>query len=109
MDEEPGHWWDKARREHEESLAVGQRVRVDIGECRHFLYWHGTIEQGETGDIISTDTARNGAPEDHRYWVQFDWPIRGRRFWYYSAHELTPLPKRTPEEIEREVLARLDR
>lgn len=107
MDEDGEHWWDKAQREHAERLVVGTRVRVDVGECRHFLWWHGTIEQGVTGRIFSTNAIIVGAPEGHEYAVWFDWPLRKRHSWKYAAHELVPIPEATPEEIGAEVMKRL--
>lgn len=101
------HWLDKAQREHEERLTVGQRVRVDLGECPHYVTWHGNIEQGAVGKIMGLDIDAAQKPDGHRYWVWFDWPLRMRRSWSYAAHELTPIPDRTPEEIVQETLARI--
>lgn len=107
-DEAPVHWIDQMRADHEATLTVGTRVKIDIGECPHYLVWHGWIEQGVAGIIMGLDVAGAGRPADHRYWVWFDWPIEQRRSWSYAAHELSVVPPRTPDEIEQEVLARLN-
>jgi hypothetical protein len=101
------HWLEQIQADHAAKLTVGQRVRIDLGECPYLARWHGTIEQGVTGRIFSTNAIIVGAPEGHEYAVWFDWPLRARYSWKYAAHELIPIPDRTPEEISRETLARL--
>lgn len=110
MDEEHEHWIDKVRREHEESLTVGTRVRIDLGECPHVARWHGTVEQGQTGRIIgrNAQAITHPVPDGHCYAVVFDWQIRRRVLWSYAAHELTPIPELTPEEIVAETLKRME-
>lgn len=98
-------WFTRSRQEHEARLVVGARVRVDVGECPHFLVWHGTVEQGVRGMILAIDAIPAAHPPDHRYTVLFDRPLRARATWDYAAHELEVAPWQTPDEIVRETLA----
>lgn len=90
--------WDDVMRKHEESLASAFKVVVRLGECRHMVSWHGTIEDGAVGKILPVDP-RNGAPPGHTYWVWFDRPISGsagghtvvKQSHSYSAAELIPI------------------
>lgn len=105
-EEEAPSWYQEIVKERTSPLGMGQRVRVDVGECPHFLTWHGYTEQDVTGIVISNEAT--GGPPDHTYSVFFDRPIRARSSWEYARHELTPIPWPTPEEVVRETLARLN-
>lgn len=83
--------WDSILKEHEASLASSFKVKVRLGECRHMVRWHGTIEDGAVGKLLPVVDPDPDRPSDHTYYVWFDRPIRGRVAWSYSAAELIPI------------------
>ena len=101
------HWLEQMQADHEATLTVGTRVKIDLGECNFLGTWHGTVEQGVTGVILNIVYAER--PTDHAYEVLFDRPIPpNRQTWRYSSYELQPVPWPTPEELVRETLAGID-
>lgn len=100
----PPAWFTEAQRARTEALTVGQRVRIDLGECRGVTRHHGTQEQGAMGTVIgiSPEPREPG----HPFIVLFDRQLRALGCTSaYSAAELVPI---TTEEWMAAILGRLD-
>lgn len=64
---------------------VGDRVRIDLGECPA-RFWHTPFEHGREGTVVSV----HADPSVHAFKVKFDEPF-GTGGWWFTAWELEPI------------------